>query len=372
MTNNIISEIEEKIGYTFEKKYLLRQAFTRSTYAKENTGVADNEKLEFVGDKVLDFIIVKKLTSLYGFERERFVLLSKMLKSGEKNEAEDIAAVRIFEFVFSQGEMTEMKKQVVQTSFLAKAIEKLGLEKHLLMGNGDIKNNVQNEPRVKEDLFEAIIGAIAIDSSWDMVAIEKVIDKMLNVDYYIKNGVEDGTDYISYIQNWHLKEYKKAPEYIFRDDNDGLFHCYLELQGYDGAFFEGFGYSKKEATRLAAKRAYEYIQKKRESSNAILEAIGGEFDIETSINKLQMLYDKKLVSGLDYIFTECKSTAENNGNPTWACRCVVDGIEEFIEYVDVTKTKAKKLAANEMLVALTGRNYIKQLFIDFGKAKNND
>lgn len=367
MTEKDFKEIEEKIGYTFEKKYLLKQAFTRKTYAEENLNTSDNEKFEFVGDKALDFIIVKKLTCLYGFESEGAVILNTSLKNGDKISATDIATVKNFEFAFSEGEMTEMKKQVVKTSFLAKAIETLGLEKYLLMGNGDIKNNVQNQPHVKEDLLEAIIGAIAIDSCWNINAIENAVDKMLNVEYYIKNGAEEGIDYISNLQNWYVKEYGKNPEYVFYYENDEKFRCYLQLDGYGIEYFDGFGYSKKEAIRLAAKRACEYIQQKEENSNIVLDAIGGKFDLETAVSKLQILLDKKIISGLSYGFTEMKATAKNNGNPTWACSCRINGIDEIIEYADDTKAKAKKYAAYEMLTVLTGRNYIKTLFLKYGK-----
>ena len=255
----------------------------------------------------------------------------------------------------------------MKTSFLAKAIETLELEKYLLMGNGDIKNNVQNQPHVKEDLLEAIIGAIAIDSCWNINAIENAVDKMLNVEYYIKNGAEEGIDYISNLQNWYVKEYGKNPEYVFYYENDEKFRCYLQLDGYGIEYFDGFGYSKKEAIRLAAKRACEYIQQKEENSNIVLDAIGGKFDLETAVSKLQILLDKKIISGLSYGFTEMKATAKNNGNPTWACSCRINGIDEIIESADDTKAKAKKYAAYEMLTVLTGRDYIKTLFLKYGK-----
>ena len=232
MTQKELDVIQEKIGYKFNKQYLLTQAFTRSSYATENQNREDNEKLEFVGDKVLDFIVVKKLTDLYGFESEVLVQTHEAVRNGEPIKENNIVIEKSFEFSFSEGEMTEIKKQLVQTSFLSKAIEKLELEKYLLMGKGDIKNNVQNEPHVKEDLLEAIIGAVAIDSSWNMEAIEKVIDKILNIDNHIQNGVDDGIDYISYVQNWHQKEYGKEPEYVFcANGSEEIFQCDLELKG---------------------------------------------------------------------------------------------------------------------------------------------
>lgn len=351
MTQKERDVIQEKIGYKFNEQYLLVQAFTRKSFATENQNWEDNEKLEFVGDKVLDFIVVKKLTSMYGFKAETFAQSLESIQKGEKASASNCVDEFNFEFVHSEGEMTEIKKQVVQTSFLARAIENLELEKYLLMGKGDIKNNVQNEPHVKEDLFEAIMGAIAIDSSWDMIAIEKAIDKMLNINYYIKNGVDDGVDYVSYIQNWHQKEYGKEPDYVFcANGSEEIFQCDLELKGLND--FEGFGYSKKEAIRLAAKRAYAFLQEKQEKSNSILETIGS-FDFESAINKLQILQDKRVISGLNYVFREEKPTEETNGNPMWLCQCKVDGVDDVVEYGDIKKIQAKKAAAFIMLQILT-------------------
>ena len=251
--------------------------------------------------------------------------------------------------------MTEIKKQLVQTKFLSKAVEKLELEKYLLMGKGDIKNNVQNEPHVKEDLLEAIIGAVAIDSSWNMDAVEKVIDTILNLDYYIQNGVDDGIDYISYVQNWHQKEYGKEPEYNFSSNGEnGIFVCDLLFHRYIDGCFEGIGYSKKEAMRVTAKRAYEYLQEKIQKTQNIFEIIDN-FNFETAINKLQMLQDKKIISGLDYIFRSERPTEESNGNPIWFCQCKVNESLEFVEYGHETKKMAKKAAAFKMLQILTGK-----------------
>lgn len=354
MEKSVIDIIQKKIGYKFNNQYLLVQAFTRSSFAAENSSYEDNEKLEFVGDKVLDLIVVKKLTDLYAVHSR--TLPCRIVEGKIK----DITIARRFEFALDEGEMTEIKKQLVQTSFLSQAIEMLGFEKYLIMGNGDIKNNVQNEPHVKEDLLEAIIGAIAIDSSWNMRNIEKAIDKMLNLDYYIQNGVEDGIDYVSYVQNWYQKEYGRDPNYSFYptdDEND--FSCNLKLNGFD-VCLEGFGHSKKEAIRLSAKRAYEFLQKNQEKCNAMLEIVG-EFDIESAIGKLQILKDKKIISGLEYLFREEMPLEKNNGNPMWFCQCKVDNVDKFIEFGDIKKIEAKKAAAYEMLrILTTGRGFISE------------
>ena len=362
MTNKDLAVIQEKIGYEFKEPYLLAQAFTRRSFAAENQNYEDNEKLEFVGDKVLDFIVVKKLAKEYSFVGRSLVQSMESIEKGEKGSASNLEEKSNFEFVYSESEMTEVKKQIVQTSFLARAIEGLGLEKYLVMGKGDVKMNVQNEPRVQEDLFEAIIGAITIDCGWNMAILEEVVEKMLNLTYYIKNGADGEMDYVSYLQGWHMKEYGKEPEYEYISfGTDGGFQCYLNLPGYVGADFEAIARSKKAATRIVAKRAYDFIKEKESVSEKIFKVIG-DFDIDSAINKLQMLQDQKIISGLDYIFSERRPTENSNGNPTWSCRCVVDGVDAHVEYVDSKKTQAKKAAAYEMLSCIAEKRDFSGIF----------
>lgn len=381
--------IQEKIGYRFKEQYLLAQAFVRSSFVTENPSYEDNEKLEFIGDRVLDLVVIKKLTELYGYPfEEPFPIWNEVDLLQNKANLKDVRTDKKFLFALSEGEMTEMKKQIVQTRFLSRAIEKLGFEKYIVMGNGDIKNNVQNEPHVKEDLFEAIIGAVAIDSSWDLNVAEQVIEKMLNLEYHLKEGIDDGIDYVTYVQNWHQKEYGTDPDYIFDDEIDekddiyfgnikckgeNTFKCVLFLIRFHEAFY-GYGHSKKEAIWLSAKRAYTFLSEKKKGFDDILSIIG-DFDEETAVSKLQILQDKKLISGLQYDFREYK-TDDNNGNPMWFCRCRIDGIGAM-EYGETKKAEAKKAAALSMLQILTeGKDRISEMIEKdnnkFFKRRNSD
>ena len=366
MTQRDLDVIQEKIGYDFNEPELLMQAFTRKSFTSENIDWEHNEKLEFIGDRALDFIVVKKLTALFGFFEKRYVLSPEFKGSGRELTVEDFISKNNFRFAYSEGEMTDIKKQVVQTRFLAEAVERLNLEEYLIMGKGDVKNNVQNEPHVKEDLLEAIIGAVAIDSHWNTEAIETVVDRVLNLDYYLKNGVAEDIDYISYINNWHRKEYGKDPEYDFSSTGrDAFFECSLDLKGYGDGFFDGFGYSKKEAIRMAAKRAYLYLKEKNKLSKAVFDIIG-IIDFDNSVSKLQMLKDKKIIGDVVYTFTELPPDESSNGNPVWGCRCDVEGFRS-VEYFKDTKMSAKKAASYEMLQTITGRNRIAETFITHGE-----
>ena len=354
----------EKLHYVFKNVDLLVQAFTRKSFSAEHQGWEDNENLEFVGDKVLDYVVVQWICRAYSGKRQVLAQMFESIENGESPCKENLFVKTNFEFTYDQGEMTELKKQIVQTRYLARCIENAELEKYLIMGEGDIKNNVQNMPHVKEDLCEAIIGAVAIDSSWDMQSIELVVCKLLNLTDVVNNGVDDGTDYISLVQAWHHKEYGKDPEYkMLHDDRYEYFCSYLKLPG-NPTLFDGYGTSQKAACRDAAKRLYKkYISVQEERLNVLCEI--GSFDLDTAIGKLQELQDKKIISGLDFLYREEAPTAETNGNPVWYCQCKVDGVEDFVEYGDVKKAKAKKAAAYTMLEILTtGRDKILEKILE--------
>lgn len=83
--------------------------------------------------------------------------------------------------------MTMIKSNLVDRDTLSTRIKELGLSNFLLMGEGDKNEGVDTKDKTQEDLFESIIGAVIIDSKWNYEEIEKVIVKMLNLDYFLSN-----------------------------------------------------------------------------------------------------------------------------------------------------------------------------------------
>ena len=156
---NALSFVQRQIGYEFKNLDLLEQAFTRRSYTEESGG-ENNEVLEFLGDKVLDFIVVKILSERFGvFEKEEQdpTRWNKKLFTGN------------FISEVSEGKLSEIKARLVNKNALAARIDDLGITDFVLadllkISKGDIANGVMNQPSVKEDLFEAILGAVALDS----------------------------------------------------------------------------------------------------------------------------------------------------------------------------------------------------------------
>ena len=192
-----LSEAEKKIGYHFNNPELLVQAFTRTSYAKENEKES-NEVLEFFGDKILSRYIVKRIAETFGCKDE-----SKDSEFTIQNHEQE-------------GDFTILLNSLVSNKHLASRTDILGLRKYRLLGKGE--NLPQNEEKPKADLLEAIMGAVAIDSNWNDTVIEIVRNKLLDID--------------SYIENWDFSSRKEASEdlQVQKEQNTGTVNSKLEIQ----------------------------------------------------------------------------------------------------------------------------------------------
>lgn len=169
-----LEEVQRKIDYSFDNIDLLLQAFTRSSYSAQFGG-ENNEVLEFIGDKVLDMYVTKIIADKFGFMKSQ----SKYYDGKEDNDEYCIVAHH------NEGDFTELRKTIVNNKTLAKRIDKLGFAKYLYLGDSDLDNNVVNQEKVNADLFEAILGAIAIDCEWNPDDLQNSVDIMLNIDEFL-------------------------------------------------------------------------------------------------------------------------------------------------------------------------------------------
>lgn len=322
MNNEALEQVQEQIDYWFQEPKLLRQAFTRKSYAEEHPGTQDNEVLEFYGDKALEFVVMKKMSAFYG-----------CLSNNGKYVSEK-----------SEGQLTGIKKKLVDKSMLAHRIERLGFYDYLIMGKGDINQNAQNDDSVREDLFEAIVGAVAIDCEWDAEKIEEVVDLMLDIDHYLEEGFDDESNYVDLIQQWCQKKYGYLPTYEFDfNERENGYDCILTFSE-DDETYNGFGTSKRDARMDAAANAYRDLDENDELILPIDEI--GEPDRERAINQLQELYQKRYIGEPSYQFSE---RYDDNGNPIWRCECHVDGKDEFWYGDYASKKQGKKSVAFDML-----------------------
>lgn len=222
----MIEELEKKIGYCFKKKNLLKTAMTHTSYAYENK-VESNERLEYLGDSVLEFVS------------------SKYLYENFKN--------------LSEGEMTKVRAYSVCEDSLYKIAEKHNFSDFLYLGRSE-KMSHSIKKALIADSVEAVIAAIYLDGGLEPA--EKFILESIKepVEFASKNvGMKD---YKTVLQ----EELQKNGEVTIRynlvkeegPDHAKLFTIDVECDG--KKLSQGVGQSKKKAEMEAAKKALEMIK----------------------------------------------------------------------------------------------------------------
>lgn len=239
-----VPEIEAAIGYSFRDKALLRQAFTRTSFcneARKHGDIQSNEVLEFFGDSVLSVAIV---TLLIKTRTERY-------PHGIKTE-------------LAEGDFSNIRSRLSNKTNLSESLRKTGLQKFLLMGEGDAKLGIEQESSVIEDLFESIIGAIYIDSDFSIPAVTAAVKRLLDVSVYTDS---DSASPIQSFKN-KLQEYcadkkRHLPPPVYKRIGEcGPDHdkCYTVACYVDGKpLAQGSGRSIKLAETKAAEAALERL-----------------------------------------------------------------------------------------------------------------
>ena len=144
MDKSVLKKLEKKLGYTFKNKSLLQTALTHKTFAFEAMEPIEyNERLEFLGDSILNFIIAEKLykTNTY----------------------------------FAEGELTRRRAFTVNNKRLAQQGRKLDLGRYLLLGKGEEQQGGRQNPTNIANALESLIGAIYLDS--DLNTVSKILFK---------------------------------------------------------------------------------------------------------------------------------------------------------------------------------------------------
>lgn len=248
-----IEEVEEQIGYSFENKDLLLQAFTRSSYSVQYGG-ENNEVLEFLGDRVLDFYVVKIMADEFGFTK------SNSDYYDEDNDLDEFCIVAHKD----EADFTGIKNNLVSNENLARRIDKMHLAQYMYLGDSDIDNHVEKNTKAKADLFEAILGAVAIDSDWDPETLKDIVADMLQIDDYL-DDVDTEEERPDKFKIEHsitaLKELAEhgvcsVPEYDMSEeqewfDGEYQWRCTCTVKSWNLSF-NGYAGSKKEAKRVAA------------------------------------------------------------------------------------------------------------------------
>jgi len=227
MNHKAISEIEKKIGIEFKNKNLLLQAFCHRSYLNEHPEwkLGNNERLEFLGDAVIEILVTEYLFFKFPEAEEGF--------------------------------LTNLRAALVNFQNLFLVAERLNLDKYLLLSKGERKDNKKSKESILADAFEALVGAIYLDQGKEIT--KKFLEKFLfpTLEEILKN-----------------KSFKN-PKSLFQEKSQAILNITPEYQtlkewGPDhnktfevGVFLKrrliakGIGSSKQEAELKAAKKALE-------------------------------------------------------------------------------------------------------------------
>ncbi len=227
--NKNLDLLMNTIGYKFKNIYLLKEAITHSSYANEHSylKINDNEKLEFLGDSVMDLITTEYITELYDFFRE--------------------------------GELSKIKSQIISEAVFSTISEDINLGDYLLLSNGEIVSGGKKKKSILGDAFEALIGAIFKDSNYETarkVALRFLKDKIEHL-----NEIEGVLDYKTELQEYVQSKYKIIPEYVLIEttgpDHSKTFKVSCVVNGKVMGY--GTAKSKKKAEKIAAQHALENL-----------------------------------------------------------------------------------------------------------------
>jgi len=235
MKKENLLKLQKQIGYNFNSIELLRQALTHRSFAAENNQEKDNERLEFLGDAVLELTISHILY-------EKFPSLS-------------------------EGELTKMRAGLVNELSLADLSNSISLGDYIRLGKGEEKSGGREKASILSDTMEAILGAIYLDGGFKKVF--DVIKRLFMHKIEQKNFEQKPLkDYKSMLQEFTQANSHVLPTYKVLEakgpDHDKHFTVGLWLNR--KLISKGKGKSKKEAEQQAAKKALETLTKEQKQN----------------------------------------------------------------------------------------------------------
>jgi ribonuclease III len=225
-----LPQLEKTLKYHFKDLEKLELALTHKSFGNEHransrVAVRDNERLEFLGDAILDFIISQMLLDTYT--------------------------------ELSEGDLSKLRAGLVNEKTLSKIAQDLSLGEHLWLGKGEELTGGREKESILASTFEAIVAAVFADGGYE--AADAWVKLLF--DSRIKNAVADDNlqDHKTKLQEIVQYKFKTAPKYEVLQsrgpDHDKIFEVALSIQGV--ALSKAIGKSKKEAEQSAAKVVFE-------------------------------------------------------------------------------------------------------------------
>lgn len=207
----------DKFNIKINNKKLLDTAFTHSSYSNEHKNTCNYERLEFLGDAVLELV-----TSEY------FYLHTD----------------------YKEGEMTRFRAGFVCEKALATYAKELGIDKLIKLGEGQ-KNNLNDT--IIADVFEAVVGAIYLDQGFGVA--KNYVDEIIIP--YIKNDINFNRDYKTLLQEYVQTDRRSLSYEVINEYGEAHKKTFEVVVKIDNIIYgKGIGKSKKEAEQMAAQDAY--------------------------------------------------------------------------------------------------------------------
>lgn len=293
LSENQIKVIEETINYNFKNKFLLNQAFTRKSYSKENPEFADNEVLEFYGDKILSFILAKEFSEVFGEFKE--------IQPGS------------IQFVSAENEgmLTNRHSQLTKNISLIEKMQDSDLLQFVQKSKNDSFSG-----KSEGDIFEAILGAVALDSGWSTKALKTVIDQIINPSKNYETRVFDTNDFSSRLQDVCSKNNIEYPNPITTQTTDGFISKLTIIYNGNKKQLKQKAMSKKGAELAITRRAYIYIK-------LILLYEVVEERIINPVSQLQELKNENLIQNIEFKCDSILPANNSKKNNLWNCTCSV-------------------------------------------------
>lgn len=221
-----ILEFLDQNQIKYNDTLLIEEAFLHSSYVNEHKGKChDNERLEFMGDAVLQI-----------YAAHRLYMISPELQ---------------------EGQMSKRRANLVCEKGLAKIVREFNLNKYLKLGQGEEKTGGRQRDSIIADMFEAFIGAIYLDT--DLENVYKLLDILMLK--HINSVDEDDVDYKTRLQEYVQADSRKSIDYelIYAKgpSNNPVFKVAVKID--DLIYGYGIGKTKKEAQKNAAKNALEKL-----------------------------------------------------------------------------------------------------------------
>ena len=229
MLNANRAELRRKLLYEFENVNLLEEALRHSSFVNEQAeiGMRDNERLEFLGDAVLNLVVGDILMQRYPDSEE--------------------------------GDLSRMRANLVNETQLAAIASSLNLGSYLQLGKGEIQTNGREKSSILADTLEAVMAAIYLDGGFE--AAFNVIDRHFAPLIDVSATPMVNFDYKSQVQEFVQVTQQEMPIYTVihesGPDHDKTFQVQLQLRQLHA---EGVGKSKKMAEQDAARKALELLK----------------------------------------------------------------------------------------------------------------